>query len=77
MCVISVQSVYYSVIRIHLVNTQFFIIAYLKQLHVSAVLGSQHQALCFRNVKRKLSSCSCTSKSKNLWPRCRSYMKYS
>ena len=38
------------------VNTQIFIAANLKYLHVSAVLGSHHHAACFRNAKRKLTA---------------------
>jgi hypothetical protein len=35
------------------VNAQHFIIVNLKQLHVSAVQGSHHEAIYFRNVREE------------------------
>ena len=69
--------VHYKKIKIQSVNTQIFVVANLKLLHVSVVPISQHQAICFREVKRKLCSCSCISKFKNRWPSCRPSMKCS
>jgi hypothetical protein len=41
----------FATVRIRSTNTQLFIVANLKQLHVPAAQGNHDQAVCFRNVK--------------------------
>ena len=43
----------YETIKIETVNIQHFIVVNLKQLLVSAVQGSHHQAIYFRNVREE------------------------
>jgi len=45
-CLIPPVSLQHATIRIQSVDTHIFIIANLKQLHVSALQGSQYQAVC-------------------------------
>jgi len=45
--------VQYETIKIETVNTQHISIVNLKQLHVSAVQGSHHEAIYFRNVNEE------------------------
>ena len=40
-------------IKIETINTQHLIIVNLKQLHVSAVQGSHHQAIYLKNVREE------------------------
>ena len=49
----AVVPVQYETIKIKTVNTQHFIIVNLKQLHVSPVQGSHHQAIYFRNIREE------------------------
>ena len=51
MCVTRVVSVLFARIYIQTVNTEHFFVVNLKQLHVSAVQGTHHQPIYFRNVK--------------------------
>jgi hypothetical protein len=76
-CLIPAVSLIYATIRIKSVNTKIFTLANLKQLHVSAVQGSQYQAVCSEIQTRKLYSCSYTSKSDKIWLRSCPYVKYS
>jgi len=54
MCAIPIVSIQFATTNIQAVNTQHFIIVNLKQLHVSAVQGSHHQAMCFTIQKKKI-----------------------
>ena len=45
--------VQYETIKIETVNTHHLIIVNLKQLHVSAVQGSHHQAIYLKNVREE------------------------
>jgi hypothetical protein len=56
-CLIPAASLQYATIRIQSVHTQIFIIANLKQLHVSVLQDSHHQAVCSEIQTRKLYSC--------------------
>ena len=54
MCAIPVVSIQYATVKIQSGNTQYVIKANLKQLHVSAVQGSHHQAMYFRMYRKKI-----------------------
>ena len=48
------MSIQFATRNIQTVNTQHFIIVNIKQLHVSAVQGSHHQAICFTTQKKTI-----------------------
>ena len=50
---IPIVPVQYETIKIETVNTQHLSIVNIKQLHVSAVQGSHHQAIYLRNVREE------------------------
>jgi hypothetical protein len=54
MFALPVVSIQFATTNIQTVNTQHFIIVNLKQLHVSAVQGSHHQAMCFTMQNKKI-----------------------